>query len=78
MKNLTWRITKFVTRFTFTILFSQNFFFFKILKWAFSNVVVYVGGTVTELYVVVFICISFNYLLLPDPQRKASQIKLMK
>ena len=29
--------------------------------WASSNVVVYVRGSVTELYIVVFICISFNY-----------------
>ena len=35
------------------------------LQWASSNVVVYVGGSaITGLYILVFICISFNYLLI--------------
>ena len=35
-------------------------------QWESSNIVVFVGGTVTELYILVFICISFNYLLIKE------------
>ena len=35
-------------------------------QWVSSNIVVYVGGTVTELYILVLICLNFNYLLLKE------------